>query len=240
MEPISIYYCFKFAEEVEEIFQLRLDPQTYELIADTSEQPARWTRLEFHQCSHCPLSPDTHPYCPLAINLEQIVKRFHTLLPYQEVHLDVITDERMFSQDTTIQAAVGSMMGLVMATSRCPYTLYFRPMARFHLPLSGTTETIYRSASMYLMSQYFLSKEGRPLDLDLRGLAEIYENVHTVNATLAERLLDASQKDSSIDAVVQLDIYAMTFLGIPEEPLEEMRPLFEPYFHTPPWRKDDL
>ncbi|GAK55550.1 hypothetical protein U27_02384 [Candidatus Vecturithrix granuli] len=230
MEPISIYYCFKFADETEEIFQFQLDPHTYELIANTPEQAVEWTRLDFHQCSHCPLSADAHPYCPPAFNLMNIVKRFRTLLPYQEVHLDVITNERMFSQDTKVQAAVGSMIGLVMATSGCPYMLYFRPMARFHLPLASTTETIYRSASMYLMAQYFLYKEGKKADLDLQGLAEIYENIHTVNAALAERLLAASQRDSSVDAVVQLDIYAMTFLGIPEEPLEEMRPFFESYF----------
>jgi hypothetical protein len=29
---------------------------------------------------------------------------------------------------------------------------------------------------------------------------------------------------------VQLDIYAMTFLGIPEEPLEEIRHLFNSFF----------
>jgi hypothetical protein len=80
------------------------------------------------------------------------------------------------------------------------------------------------------MAQYFLSKEGKEPDLDLKGLAEIYENIHTVNTAIAERLLAASHKDSSVDAVVQLDVYAMTFLGIPEEPLEEIRPLFSSYF----------
>lgn len=230
MEPISIYYCFKFDDETEEIFQFHVDPQTYELVENAPEKSPSWIKLDFHQCPHCPLNPETHPYCPLAATLLNFVKRFNALLPYQQVHLDVITDERMFSQDTTVQAAVGSMMGLVMPISGCPHTSYFKPMARFHLPLASTAETIYRSASMYLMAQHFLYKEGKTPDLDLQGLAEIYENIHTVNATIAERLLAASHKDSSVDAVVQLDVYAMTFLGIPEEPLEEIRPLFVPYF----------
>jgi hypothetical protein len=186
--------------------------------------------LTFQQCSHCPLDPNQHPYCPLAANLVNIVTRFSTFLPYEEVHLDVISEDRVTSQDTTIQAAVGSLMGLVMATSGCPHTVYFKPMARFHVPLASTEETIYRSVSMYLMAQYFLHKEGKAIDLNLEGLAQIYENSHIVNTTIAERFLAASKKDSSIDAVVQLDIYAMTFLGIPEESLEDLRPLFRPFF----------
>ena len=230
MEPISIYYCFKFSEDSEEIFQLQIDPQSFELINNLPDPLPAWTELTFNQCPHCPFEPETQPYCPLAANLVNLVKRFSSFLPYQKVHLDVITQERRISQETTIQASVGSLMGIVMATSGCPHTAYFKPMARFHLPLASAAETIYRSASMYLMAQYFLNKEGDDVDLELSGLAEIYENTHTVNATIAERLLAASQKDSSIDAVVQLDIYAMTFLGIPEEPLNEIRPLFHQYF----------
>ena len=82
---------------------------------------------------------------------------------------------------------------------------------------------------MFFMAQYFLHKDGHPMDCDLNGLTQIYENIHTVNATLAERFLAASKRDSSIDALVQLDIYAMTFLGILDEPLEELRPLFHAF-----------
>jgi hypothetical protein len=230
MDIISVYYCFKFSDDLEEIFHLAINAQTFDLMNNIPETLPDWTKLTFHQCSHCPLDPETDPHCPLAANMVNIVARFNKFLPYQEVHLDVITDERMFSQDTTLQAAVGSLMGLVMAISGCPHTACFKPMARFHLPLASSAETIYRSTSMYLMAQYFLHQEGKEVDLELKGLADIYENIHTVNATIAERFLAASKKDSSVDAVVQLDIYAMTFLGIPEEPLKAIRPLFQAFF----------
>jgi hypothetical protein len=151
-------------------------------------------------------------------------------LPYEKAHLQVKLADRTISQDTTIQSAVGSLTGVIMAVSGCPHTAYFRPMARFHVPLASAEETIYRSVSMYLMAQYFLHKDGVPIDCELDGLTRIYENIHTVNASLAERFLAASKRDSSIDAVVQLDIYAMTFLGILDEPLEELRPLFTAFF----------
>lgn len=230
MAITSVYYCFKLSEDSDEIFQLQIDTERLTLVNNLPETLPFWTKLTFHQCPHCPLTPEAHPFCPLAANLVNIIKRFSIFLPYQEVHLDVITDERMISQETTIQAAVGSLMGLVMALSGCPYTAYFRPMARFHLPLANTTETLYRSISMYLMAQYFLHQARQEIDLDLKGLSQIYEQIHQVNTSIAERFLEASEKDSSIDAVVQLDLYAMTFLGIPEDSLDEIRPLFHAFF----------
>ena len=230
MNIISIYYGFKFADNSKEVFHLQMEPQTFELTDNIPEILPSWTQLSFHQCPHCPLTPETHPHCPLAANLVNIVMRLNRFLPYEKTHLDVITEERIISQDTTVQEGVGSLMGLIMATSGCPQTACFKPLARFHLPLASAAETIYRSVSMYLMAQYLLYKEGQEVDLELKGLEQIYENIHTVNTSIAERFLAASKKDSSIDAVVQLDIYAMTFLGILEEPLQEIRHLFDAFF----------
>lgn len=230
METLSVYYNFTFPDEVEELFHLEFNTENFELVNNIPENLPSWTNLTFHQCSHCPLDVETHPYCPLAANQVDIVKRITAFLPYQEVQLDVIMGERKISQYTTLQAAVGSLMGLIMPTSGCPHTAFFRPMARFHVPLASSAETIYRSVSMYFMAQYFLHKQGKEIDFELKGLGQVYENIHLVNTSVAERFLAASRKDSSVDAVVQLDIYAMTFLGILEEPLEEVRYLFDAFF----------
>jgi hypothetical protein len=229
METISIYYGFKFEDNSEEVFHLQMDIQKFELVNNIPDVLPPWAELSFHQCPHCSLNLEAHPHCPLAANLVNIITHFNQFLPYEKTQLSVTTEEREISQDTTVQAGVGSLMGLVMATSGCPYTAFFKPMARFHLPLASSEETIYRSVSMYLMAQYFLHKQGKGIDLEFKGLEQIYENIHTVNTSIAERFLAASKTDSSIDAVVQLDIYAMTFLGILDEPLEEIRHLFEAY-----------
>ena len=239
MDSITFTYMFTFPDGLKEEFVLKIDPQNFELIDNIPSDLPAWTKLTYHQCPHCPLDETKHPHCPLAANLLPIVKRLSNFLPYQKVHLDVRTNERTISQDTTIQAAVGSLMGLVMPTSGCPHTAYFKPMARFHLPLAGSAETIYRSVSMYIMAQFFLHEKNQQLlqddledvDFAMSGLAQIYENIHMVNTALAERFLAASKKDSSVDAIVQLDIYAMTFLGILDEPLDELRPLFSAYLN---------
>ena len=57
-----------------------------------------------------------------------------------------------------------------MATSGCPHMDFFKPMARFHLPLANAEETVYRATSMYLLAQYFLQREGKEADMELEGL----------------------------------------------------------------------
>ena len=234
MEIISIRYCFivgKEPERVEEVFDLQIDAKNLELQDNIPKVLPEWAKLDFYQCSNCPLDVREHPYCPMAANLVNIVNRFDSLLSYNEIHLVVTTKERTISQLTTIQRAVGSLMGLVIATCGCPHSVFFKPMARFHLPLANNQETIYRAASMYLLAQYFLRKKGKPVDWNLRGLEEIYTNIQVVNFTIAERLRAATKTDSVLNALVELDIYAQTLSLVIEDSLEEIRFLFDPYLN---------
>jgi hypothetical protein len=232
METVAIQYCFVLPDGSKEVFDLRLDAQTLDLVGNAPHALPAWTVLHFHQCPNCPLTADTHPNCPVAVNLVNIVKRFDGLLSHREIHVDVVTEERSVSQDTTVQEGVSSLMGLVMATSGCPTTAFFKPMARFHLPFGSEKETMYRATSMYLLAQYFLKKEGQDADLELKGLTEIYNNMHTINIAIAERLRGASETDSSLNAIVLLDTYALTLPYIIEESLEEIRYLFTPFLMT--------
>lgn len=236
MEIITIRYCFLVGDgpdKVEEVFDLYLDAKNLELRDNIPKVLPDWTELDFYQCSNCPLDVLEHPYCPMAANLVNIVKRFDSLLSYNEIHLVVTTKERTISQLTTIQRGVGSLMGLVIATCGCPHSVFFKPMARFHLPLANNQETIYRAASMYLLAQYFLRKKGRPVDWNLKGLEEIYANIQVVNYTIAERLRAATKTDSVLNALVELDIYAQTLSLVIEDSLEEIRFLFTPYLNPP-------
>lgn len=192
-----------------------------------------WTRLEFNQCPNCPLKADSHPSCPIAAQLADLVQRLDEVVSFDEIDLEVKTDERTVSQHTTAQQGASALMGLIMATSGCPNTAYFRPMARFHLPLASEQETFYRSASMYLLAQYYRRKEGEDLDFGLDGLREIYEIVQVVNRHIASRLKAAAKTDSAVNAVVLLDMFALVFPDAIEESLEEIRGLFRPFLEQP-------
>lgn len=228
MEKITFQYSF-FTPDVTEVFDLHLDAQTLELIQAPQDHCPAWAELEFHQCPNCPLGGQTHPHCPLAMNMVSLVKRFQHMLSFNEIHLKVVTDERTLSQDTTAQRAISSLMGFVIAASGCPHTTFLRPMVRFHLPLSNEIETIYRTTSMYMLAQYFLKKDGKAVDFELSGLKTFYENLHVVNASIAKRLRAAIDADSVINAVILLDLYAKTLPCVIEESLDEIRYLFASY-----------
>jgi hypothetical protein len=121
------------------------------------------------------------------------------------------------------------MMGLVIATSGCPRTAFFKPMARFHLPLASKEETIFRATSMYLLAQYFLKKDGHFADLELKGLRRIYDNMQIINRATVERLRAATKTDSSINAIVILDNYAKSMPFAIEKSLEDIRYLFSSF-----------
>ena len=229
MQDMNIRYCFTLPDGSEEIFNLKFDAQNLKLIGGSKKALPAWTALHFHQCSHCPLDIKTHPDCPIAVNLVNIVEPFSRLLSHNEIHVAVTTEERVISKDTTAQEGISSLIGLVMATSGCPHTAFFRPMARFHLPLASEEETVFRATSMYLLAQYFLKKEEQEADFELEGLTEIYHNVHVVNIAFAERLRGASEKDSTINAIVMLDMYALALPYVIEGSLEEIRYLFKPF-----------
>jgi hypothetical protein len=229
MKTITIQYCFKLAKDKKEIFQVLLDAENLELIHTTTGDPPQWTELTFHQCPICPFSINDKTSCPLALNLFDIVKCCNTIISYDEIFVEVTTKERYISQITTAQRGLSSLIGLVIATSGCPHTVFFKPMARFHLPLASKEETIYRATSMYLLAQYFIKKNGGKPDFQLHGLKKIYKNIQQVNKSIIERLKIATKTDSSINAMIILDAFAKTIPSAIEESLKEIRYLYTPY-----------
>lgn len=228
-DPIKIRYSFKLDHGRTEVFEVHLDPETLESLSVPTGDLPSWTDLAFHQCPHCPYTPDTHPHCPVAVCLVQVIGGFQNVVSHNEIELEVLTNERRVSQKTTAQKGISSLLGLLFATSGCPHTDYFKPMARFHLPLSSEDETYYRATGMYLLAQYLLYKEGKEADLDLMGLKKIYQDLHTLNTRIAERIRSATRADSSVNAVVLLDMISNLMPFVLDENLHKIRHLFKAY-----------
>ncbi len=143
--------------------------------------------------------------------------------------VQVLIGSKTVSQTTTVQAGVSSMVGLIIATCGCPHTQFFKPMACFHLPMASEEETVYRATSTYLLAQYFISRQGGVFEQDFSGLMKIYQDVHTVNVSTAERLRAASETDSSVNAIIILDMFAKALPYAIKESLEEISHLFAPF-----------
>ena len=229
MDLIKICYSFHLQDGRTEVFNVDLDPQTLEDVNRTAQNLPEWTRLEFHQCSHCPFTPGSHSHCPVAVSLIQVIGRFQNVVSHNELELTVLTDERLVSQKTTAQKGLSSLIGLLFATSGCPHTALFKPMARYHLPLASEDETYFRATGMYLLAQFFLYKEGKEADLELKGLKTIYHNIHKLNTMIAERIRSATRADSSVNAVVLLDMISNLMPFVLDENLHKLRHLFGSY-----------
>ncbi len=226
MANITIEYRLHFEDNSDEVIKLELDEATLELVEPFPNRTPDWALLRFHQCANCPLDADDVIYCPVARNLSTVVRRFDGVVSYEDVDLEVVTDERRISQRTRVQHAVGSLLGLLFATSGCPHTVFFKPMARFHLPLASKDETAYRATSMYLLAQYFVHLDGGEPDFELDGLAEIYRNIQEVNIAIALRMRAAVRTDSSINGVILLDMFAKSVPLAIRQSLENIRHLF--------------
>lgn len=232
-ELYEIRYFFGLSTGAEFSLELQLNPSTMELIDETPEDLPSWTALGFHQCPNCPLAPEEYSSCPLASSLVNLVDICKDLNSYDDIELRVVTPGRTVTAHTTAQRGVSSLLGLMVATSPCPWTKYFRPMARFHLPLATEEETIYRAASMYMLAQYFVREQEGDADYDLKGLSDIYANMQQINTAMAERLRAAESRDGTVNAIILLDLFAKAMPGVIEDSLDELKYLFSPYLENP-------
>lgn len=226
MSKLPIKYRFALPDSKERAFHLELDGDNALLTSPPPMEPPAWTELGFNQCAGCPLNAAESPHCPAALHLASVIDGFTDLVSYDKVRVTVESDERAVTATLSAQQALASLMGLIMASSGCPRTAVFRPMARFHLPFSNEAETAYRVAAMYLLAQHFLERSGADTDLALEKLEGVYRGMHAVNRGMAQRLRAASRQDAIVNAIVLLDVYSSLVPAAIHDILDEIKPAF--------------
>ncbi|HEY4369569.1 MAG TPA: hypothetical protein VGN07_20215 [Steroidobacteraceae bacterium] len=226
MGSLQLVYRFALPDSRERVFNLELDRDTALLTSAPMPEPPAWTELGFHQCVGCPLDKTQVRHCPAARHLAGVIDGFTDLVSYDKVRVTVESEERAVVATLSAQQALASLMGLIMASSGCPRTAVFRPMARFHLPFSSESETAYRVAAMYLVAQHFRGRDGGEPDLELNALESVYRGVHAVNRGMAQRLRAASRQDAIVNAIVLLDVYSSLVPAAIHDILDEIKPAF--------------
>ena len=222
----EVTYVFHLANGRVERITMAFDPDTYLYRTDESAPVEQWTALGFHQCPHCPLSPENHPHCPFARALGEFVHRFDQFYSYDRSVVEVITGQRTVVAERPLQGAMASILGLIGATSGCPHLAFFRPMARFHLPFASEQETLVRAFSLHLLAEYLqLGGEGSAA-IAVDGLEAKYRAVAAVNLAMADRVRAAFAKDAVVNAIIILDTFAQAVPFVVHEALKELRPLF--------------
>ncbi len=103
-------------------------------------------------------------------------------------------------------------------------------MAWFHLPFSGSDETLYRVLGTHLLGQYLRQQRGLSADWSLDSLRELYRNLRLVNLGMTARLREAAVEDSGPNGMILLDLLAADTLYSLDQYEGELDRFFEAFF----------
>jgi len=221
---MTIQYTFNFDDGLELKFSVDID-RKYDSKQDLSKAP-EWTRLGNNKCSNCPLSKDKFSHCPAALDLDRVARDFQKIPATTKANVRVVTPEREYVKRSALEEGVRALMGLIMATSACPVFGELKPNARNHLPFASKDEFILRSASMYLMHQYFIYKDGGTPDWEMKGLVKVNEQLQLVNHAFWQRIVGAFQNDSNSKALLSFFTMSSSVSASLEAQLIKIKPVF--------------
>lgn len=228
-QHFKIAYQFKLKNGTEKKFDILLDRETLALVREQNEAPPEWARLEFQQCSNCPLNTTLTRYCPIAANLSGIVQEFREMTGPDKATVTVIVKERAYFKAGSIQEGLSPLLGIIMTTSGCPIMEPLKPMVRYHLPFASLDETVFRMISMFLMAQFIRSQSGKKPEWQLEGLSRIYAEVKKLNKDFGQRMRAAARSDANVHALVKLNVFAVMVPIEAQKMLKEITPYFSSY-----------
>lgn len=223
----SVEYRFVFESMAPMRFQIPLDRPATDM--QETGPHADWSRLCVHQCSVCPLRSSETPFCPAAVDLEQIVEQFKGISSFETVRVEVTTPQRTYVRNCDVQTGLRSLIGLVMSTSQCPWFRQLRGLAQTHLPFANLEETLFRVVGAYLIQQYFAAREGQRSDHALQDLEKLYQGLSKANEAFKRRLEYASTQDANINALCALSVISQGVSFFLSEQLHQLKAHFAPY-----------
>jgi len=227
-DALKFNYTFEFINENKKKFEIKIDPQTLEVIREREKELPEWTKLKNFKCPHCPLDENKNEFCPLAISIRQVLLFFNETPSFEKAKITVDSKERQYIKNVDVQTGVSSLMGIIMPTSGCPVLAKLKPLVKFHLPFSTIEETEFKVFSMYLLAQFLKMKNGKEPDWEMKNLNELYNDILLLNQNVAEKISKIGAMDAGINAVVILNNFAdsVTF-GLDTKDLTHLEKLFK-------------
>lgn len=217
---------YRITLDDEHAFNYKINLERDVLASDRSAaNTADWTRLEYQQCTNCPLTPEQRVHCPAAVDLQTVVEDFRGLPAFRKAWVNVRTEEREYSKLVNLEVALRSLLGVIMATSGCPILARLKPMARNHLPFASDTEFVMRTVSMYALRELFNQRDGRTPDWELGDLTRDFAALQLVNQALWHRIHDVCGSDTNLKAFLSFFSMSSSMTYSLDTQLEKIRPL---------------
>jgi hypothetical protein len=223
----SFSYRFEF-ESKTTFFDFSVDAQSLELIVDEDLERPEWTSLDHNKCKDCPLNSKEVSHCPMALATLKPIHLFNEHFSTEQVKVEVQTPERNYFNRCDLQTGLSALLGLLMATSGCPFFDFLKPLARFHSPFSSLEETHYRILSLFLMREHFAPGKKQSKASLKEHMFEPYEKLSSINYDFLKRMRGVIQKDSALNAVVMLDSLSQVVLMSLESGIDDLEYLFKP------------
>ena len=131
----TILYKYQFIQSDQSSLEylVEIDEKTLNVVQDKEENLPKWTKLSYKKCGHCVLKESEVTHCPVAKNLHKLITRFENTKSIDICEIVIDVPERTYKKRTDIQSGLGSLFGLIMATSSCPSMNFLKPMARFQI-----------------------------------------------------------------------------------------------------------
>jgi len=214
------------------IFELKGKKSNFYVDVDVDQKdtnrPAKpkWTELDSHKCSNCPLDSNQVDYCPAALSIVDVVDFFQGSNFNDPMSCTVERGKIKIMVDSKIKDTLYSLIGLRMAVSSCPILSQLKPMARFHEPFSDEIYTTQRIISMFLMKEFFAANLGPIVNLSLDKVVDFYQDINIVNQHLSKRL-DLPEISSSVkNCMVVLNSFATSMTILIDQHLEKLKEIY--------------
>ncbi|MBX3009517.1 MAG: hypothetical protein KF816_15960 [Melioribacteraceae bacterium] len=229
MKNKYISYRYELRLESGEIknFEFLIDKNDLNLVEKTEPIKPYWALRKEFGCVNdkCDLKPDD--YCPIALTTNKLISHFHDISSTVRVAVKVISNDRIYSKETSFQQAVSSISGILMSTCGCPILGKLKPLVRFHLPFSTLEETEFRVFSMFLLAQYFKERNGLTVSENFDELKELYAEIQVINRLSAQKIQEIERSDATINGLVILDTFALSVtFNLDDDDFTQMESLF--------------
>jgi len=201
-KPFRVIYEFNFPGGEKKVFSMDFSHETHEIIVRRNYRDIPgWASLEYRKCPKCPLDSESIAFCPVAFNISGLMKTFGPVVSTEKCFVRCVTHQRSYSKMTDVMSGLTSVLSLIILSSPCPYLLPIRPLARFHLPFFTPEESLARTISFYLLSQYFAKKRGDVPDWELEKLNKSFELLKMVQDGMMSRTKGFFEGDACVNAL---------------------------------------
>lgn len=161
-----------------------------------------WVLLTHHQCENCPLTPDTHPYCPMCMTLYPFFSYLSDVASTDETRITI--KEALFSTQIklTAQESIPIILPYLAILSRCPYWRFNRWAYRYFSYSFDYKSWIFRALAIALVREFIINDTFPEKDEIMKKVKRRLAGLKLTVDSLRKRITGVMEEDAGLNALV--------------------------------------